>query len=225
MPGARRLLWLIPLALVVTGGLAAGATFLGADRIESDLTARTRDALVAAELPSATVAFDGRDASIGNVPADQRGRARSVVLGVAGVRTAEVTGQPAEQAPEAGGHVKRDLQVRLDQLLAAEPITFQPDTAELTVQGTRSVSRVADMLTAAPANVTFEVGGHVARVPGGDPEGARTLSEERARVVANKLVEAGIAEDRVRAVGYGDTRPRSESGTTDLDRRVEITVR
>lgn len=225
MSGARSGWWLVPLALLVTGGLALAATWLTGERIQSDLAARSRTALDDAGVPSAEVSFDGRDATVEGVARDETARALDAVRGVDGVRVAEVGASGQDPAPQPGVPDRQRLQERIDRLLDAEPITFQPETAELTPQGEATVSRVLDLVSDAPTSATFEVGGHVARVPGGDPAGARELSKARADTVAGKLVASGIADDRVRAVGYGDTRPRSATGSEDVDRRVEITVR
>ncbi|WP_199431412.1 OmpA family protein [Qaidamihabitans albus] len=225
MSGGGGRLWLIPLALVVTGALALAATWSTAGRIESDLAARARAALGEAGLPAAGVTFDGRDARIGDVPPEQAQRALDAVRELDGVRTAELAEPAAEREPEFSGDERQRLQADLDRLLAAQPITFRPDTAELTPQGERAVSQVVDLVEKAPTDTTFEIGGHVAPVPGGDPRTAEELSRQRAEAVADRLVAAGIARERVHPVGYGDTRPRSDGGASELDRRVEITVR
>ncbi|PXY31037.1 OmpA family protein [Prauserella muralis] len=225
MSGGRGWLWLVPLALVVTGALAVAATWLGADRIESDLAGRARGALASAGLPGATVTFDGRDAAVSGVAPEQARRAADVVAAVEGVRTVESPGAPAREAPAQPRNPRDRLQAELDGVLAGQPITFQPDTAVLTPQGEQAVSDVVDVLGSAPTDLEFEVGGHVARVPGGDPRAARELSRQRADTVARRLIAAGIANDRVSAVGYGDTRPRTPTGDQSADRRVEITVR
>ncbi|MGA6165509.1 OmpA family protein [Amycolatopsis magusensis] len=120
-------------------------------------------------------------------------------------------GQPAAAA--AGG----ELQAEIDGVLAAHPITFTPDTAELTPEGENTVGQIRDLLAKAPAPATFEVGGHVAKTPG-DEESGLELSRQRAEAVAALL---GLG-DRISAKGYGDTRPKAGGGD---DRRVEITVK
>lgn len=71
----------------------------------------------------------------------------------------------------------------------------------------------------------MEIGGHT------DDRGSDThnqqLSMARAQAVLAFLVEAGVEAARLKAVGYGKSRPKSK-GTTDADRqknrRVEFTV-
>jgi outer membrane protein OmpA-like peptidoglycan-associated protein len=110
------------------------------------------------------------------------------------------------------------VQASIDRVLAANPITFQPDSAKPTSTGV--LTEIAGILNSAPAGMTFEVGGHVAPGPGGELA-ALNLSQARADAVVKALTDAGVPGDRITAKGYGDTRP---SGHGD-DRRVEIMVR
>ncbi|MFF5989859.1 OmpA family protein [Prauserella flavalba] len=221
--GGRR--WLVPLALLVTGVLAFLATRFEADGIESDLLARSRSALAHAGLSAASVSFDGRDGTVSGVSGREAEWAVGVVAGVEGVRTAEAAEPTTKRKPGVPQDVRQRLQAELDGLLATQPISFQPDTAVLTPEGESAMTAVLDLLGTTPTDVRFDVGGHVARLPGGDPAGARALSQARADAVAQRLIASGIANTRVTAIGYGDTRPLSPSGDTSADRRVEITVR
>ncbi|WP_020669894.1 OmpA family protein [Amycolatopsis nigrescens] len=213
MSGLRGWVWPASLALLVTGLLALAVLWVQADRIESDLADRTRAALAEAGV-GASVSFDGRDATLRDVPAEQAGRAADTARGVPGVRAAAVTAAPAVE----GYTTRPGLQAELDRQLAAEPVTFEPDSAELTAAGERAVRRVAELLSNDPPE--FEVGGHVARAPGGEAA-AVALSQERADAVAKRLVAAGVPADRVTAKGYGDSRPATKGD----DRRVELKVR
>ena len=69
------------------------------------------------------------------------------------------------------------------------------------------------------------IGGHTDNV--GDQRLNQTLSEYRAKVVANYLIQHGIAEERVRSTGYGGSRPLNGNATEAeriVNRRVEFTV-
>ncbi|PXY37160.1 hypothetical protein DI005_36915 [Prauserella sp. PE36] len=217
--------WLVPLALLVTGALAFLATRFEADGIESDLLARSRSALADAGLPGASVSFEGRDATVSGLSAREAEWAVGVVAGVEGVRAADAAESTPRREPGVPEDARQRLQAELDGLLATQPISFQPDTAVLTPEGESAMTAVLELLGTTPTDIRFEVGGHVARLPGGDPAGARALSQERADAVAQRLIASGIANTRVTAIGYGDTRPLSPSGDTGADRRVEITVR
>jgi outer membrane protein OmpA-like peptidoglycan-associated protein len=119
---------------------------------------------------------------------------------------------PASPPPDA-------LRAQLAEVLAAQPIRFGADSAELAGPPAATVQRVAELLVAAPP-VPVLVEGHVADTPGG-PEAAQRLSEQRAAVVAEALVAAGVPADRISPRGLGAGRPL---GTVEESRRVEITL-
>ncbi len=234
MPPARRYAVLTALAVLVTGALAFAATSVERAGIEADLTTRARDALSASNLPG-EVSFTGRDATVRTGTPREALLARAVVRGLDGVRSVTVVSAPgrAEGGPDGTPDAVTDpdtvakarLQRAVDDVLADDPIEFRPYSADPSPDGLDTVSAVAALLADAPSDWRFEVGGHVARVPGAEPESAGELSEARAEVVAEELVDLGVSPEQVNPVGYGDTRPLSDRGTSAADRRVEITVR
>ena len=69
----------------------------------------------------------------------------------------------------------------------------------------------------------ISIAGHTDNI--GDPRLNLALSEFRAKVVANYLIRAGIADTRITTAGYGDTRPVSDNSTEETrsyNRRVVI---
>jgi len=67
----------------------------------------------------------------------------------------------------------------------------------------------------------------------GGAEYNQTLSEARAKAVINKLIENGISETRMKAIGYGETKPAAANTKADktdnpkgrqLNRRVEFKI-
>ena len=53
------------------------------------------------------------------------------------------------------------------------------------------------------------------------------LSSARAAMVTRRLIELGVPADRIRAIGYGDTRPRADNGTPEgraRNRRVAFVL-
>ncbi|MEU3274621.1 OmpA family protein [Saccharomonospora sp. NPDC006951] len=226
MSGNRRALWLVPLALLVTGVLALLGTWSSAGGIETDLTERARAALASAGL-RADVTFDGRDATLHGVAADRQ-RAADVVASVDGVRTVRDEGPEAEEAGEDGTHGAANLQATIGQALKGNPITFRPNTSVLTRQGEQALSTVLDAIRSAgdeARTYDYEVSGYAAKVAGGDPRESARLSAARADTVARKLVDAGVSDEKVTTVGKGDAPSRGENGDPAKDRRAEITVR
>lgn len=126
-------------------------------------------------------------------------------------------GQPPQgQDPAAA---KAALQGQLDQLLQQNPITFEPDSAQLTQQGQETVTKASELAKQAPQELRYQIVGHVAKV--GSPEKAQQLSQERAQAVADKVAQAGISPDRLEVIGKGDAEPK---GTPEESRRVAIVV-
>ncbi|MCW5773689.1 MAG: OmpA family protein [Rhodospirillaceae bacterium] len=73
-------------------------------------------------------------------------------------------------------------------------------------------------------DLNLEVAGHA---PGtGDPEAARVLSERWAQAVVEALAGAGAARERLRPIGYGNTKPVADAGTeAGRQRNRRITFR
>ncbi|WP_433782750.1 OmpA family protein [Actinomycetospora sp. CA-101289] len=129
----------------------------------------------------------------------------------------------AGTAPGAPGGAPTDpaaLQSRIDEIVAAQPITFRPNSAELTDAGSESLDRVAQELTAAPsARVT--VTGYSAPLGGAGTPDPQQLSDQRATTVADELAADGVARDRLQTRGASDTEPRPDPASS---RRAEIAV-
>lgn len=132
-----------------------------------------------------------------------------VVIPAAPVVAADPT--PAEQPDPTPA--------RVAEVLAAQPIRFTADSAELAGPAAATVQRVAELLVAGRA-VPVLVEGHVADTPGG-PEAVQQLSDRRAAVVAEALVTAGVPAERITTRGLGATKPLA---TAEDSRRVEITI-
>jgi len=73
--------------------------------------------------------------------------------------------------------------------------------------------------------LTIEVGGHTDNT--GNVDANQTLSQQRAEVVAQYLLNAGIDVSRVTSVGYGQDQPRDTNDTEEgraNNRRTEIKI-
>ncbi|MFI5608339.1 OmpA family protein [Amycolatopsis sp. NPDC051903] len=241
MSGVRGWLRLIPIAVLVTAVLAGVATLVRADGIETDLAGRSRSALAAAGITGGDVTFSGRQATLSGFRAEQAGRALGIVQGVAGVESARVSGGPAPVPPSPAPSTtasskpptssapptttsstpptdRAGVQDEVDGQLADAPITFKPDSAQLTPEGTQAARAIAKLLAAAPNSLRYRITGHVGEGPGGRAAAVR-LSQSRARAVVRLLTASGVPASRLLARGTGTAAP-GEGG----DRRVEITV-
>ncbi|MGD1977098.1 MAG: OmpA family protein, partial [Gammaproteobacteria bacterium] len=90
------------------------------------------------------------------------------------------------------------------------------------IKSTFMLDEAVEILKANP-EVKVEVQGHTDNV--GDPDYNLGLSQRRAVVVRDYMIRKGIDPNRLRATGYGMTRPHfsndSEQGRA-LNRRVEL---
>lgn len=130
---------------------------------------------------------------------------------------------PAARALEAlpAGTLDSDTLARtLNQMR----VYFLSGSHELREDSRRLLHRAALVLARAQEGSLIEVGGHT------DSRGAaadnQSLSEQRAFAVLEALVAAGVHPDRLRARGYGASRPVAENSTREgraLNRRIEFT--
>lgn len=81
------------------------------------------------------------------------------------------------------------------------------------------LKRISDILVKY-GQTMLEVSGHTDTR--GSEEYNQKLSEQRAQAVTNELINNGISPQRIRTVGYGESRPISSDHA--LNRRVEIII-
>lgn len=108
--------------------------------------------------------------------------------------------------------------------LLIKNLQFKPDSAELLSSEINRLSQIAEILRSATGTQLL-VEGHTADT--GNPVGEQKLSEERARSIAEALVQRGVKSERMICKGHGGKRPIASNDTTEgkaLNRRVEITI-
>lgn len=103
-------------------------------------------------------------------------------------------------------------------------VNFEFDQNRLTPNAKTILDQTAAALAEAP-DINVEVGGHT------DSKGSdrynQTLSERRAKSVMEYLATQGVGTERMRATGYGESRPVADNDSDDgreLNRRVELTI-
>jgi outer membrane protein OmpA-like peptidoglycan-associated protein len=123
---------------------------------------------------------------------------------------------PATWTPQRSRRCKRRSRL----WWTAAPITFGPDSPQLTAQGAATLAQVLTAVRAA-AGARLEIDGYVATGRGNGLLTAQQLSDQRAATVRDALVAGGVPADRLTARGRGE-----DAAATDraLGRRVEITV-
>ncbi len=109
----------------------------------------------------------------------------------------------------------------------SDSILFTPASAALSSQGVELLQQLAAILKTLPYHVSVE--GHTDNVPIHTAQYPSNweLSAARAALVTRKLIEQGVASDRLRAIGYGATRPRVDNLTREArakNRRVTFVL-
>ena len=117
----------------------------------------------------------------------------------------------------------RICQQQFNQLLQT-PVLFESGSARVNPRSLPLLDKLAETALLCPgAKIT--IAGHTDNL--GSPASNLKLSEQRATAVVSHLFNAGLETDRIRAVGYGATRPRADNGTQagrEKNRRIEFIV-
>lgn len=102
-------------------------------------------------------------------------------------------------------------------------INFELDSAELTQEARESLAVFAQALKDDRLRMaSFVIEGHTdARGADGYNDG---LSEARAASVKDYLTEQGVPQDRLTALGLGETAPRTDDPLDPENRRVELRI-
>jgi outer membrane protein OmpA-like peptidoglycan-associated protein len=103
-------------------------------------------------------------------------------------------------------------------------IFYETDSFALKKESVAELRKVVDFLQQNP-NVRIEISGHTDNT--GNPEYNQLLSENRARTIAEYLINAKIESERVRYQGYGMNMPVNENDSEvnrALNRRTELKI-
>ena len=101
-------------------------------------------------------------------------------------------------------------------------ITFDVGKATIKPESMGEINRIVQLMNENPT-LKFSVEGHTDST--GNPTSNQTLSEQRSQAIVAKLVELGIAKDRLTAVGKGQNSPIADNNTDEgraKNRRVEF---
>ena len=101
-------------------------------------------------------------------------------------------------------------------------ITFDVGKATIKPESMGEINRIVQLMTENP-DLKFSVEGHTDST--GNPASNQTLSEQRSKAIVDKLVELGIAKERLAAVGKGQNNPIADNNTDEgraKNRRVEF---
>jgi outer membrane protein OmpA-like peptidoglycan-associated protein len=131
--------------------------------------------------------------------------------------------RPIEQARLEGTEPldPQSCQMVLDWLQQEQPLTFRPESANLSDDDKQLIADIVATIKRCPATEVL-IEGHTSRV--GDDAFNQDLSERRSLAVHQALRDAGAAETRLKARGFGEAYPRVSGDDAALNRRIEINL-
>ena len=103
-------------------------------------------------------------------------------------------------------------------------LNFDTASNALTPESNATVDTLVVILKAYP-NVRARVVGYTDNQ--GDPAANKTLSDNRAATVSKKIIDSGVAADRLETAGMGDANPVADNATEDgraKNRRTERVI-
>ena len=196
--------------LVIAPGAAIDGATLGA---LADLAAAMPPNLVSGES-----GYDGTELYSTGVFVDDT--ARNAFEQAAAAVSATVDLAPR---PTASGEDAAALEVELNEFVAANPIQFAPQSADVSPEALTVLDQVAGIVERF-SGLAITIEGHTDS--DGEPVENQTLSELRAAAVVDGLVARGVPAAGLESVGLGATQPIVADGEEDkvASRRVEFRV-
>jgi outer membrane protein OmpA-like peptidoglycan-associated protein len=114
--------------------------------------------------------------------------------------------------------------IKIGKSVILRNIFYEFDSYALKVESRIELDKLIQFLNNYPT-VKIEISGHTDNI--GTPEYNQTLSELRARSVAEYLINSSISSDRIKYAGYGFSKPLATNDTEEgraLNRRTEAVI-
>lgn len=115
-------------------------------------------------------------------------------------------------------------QEEIDAILSKQKIFFKRLGTDITDESYKVLEDIAKILSK-DENIKIEIGGHT------DSKGEEDVNEwislQRAKSVKKELIKLGISENRITAIGYGESKPlvpNDKNGYSFENRRVEFKI-
>lgn len=137
---------------------------------------------------------------------------------------ARLAAEEAEARARKTTEATKACERRLAEAADKGVILFSRAKADIDAESALTLARLAEIINACPGS-RVEIEGHTDSE--GTDERNQVLSERRAHAVVDSLVQAGVAKERLSAVGRGALRPAVSNDTPDgmaRNRRIEFKV-
>jgi outer membrane protein OmpA-like peptidoglycan-associated protein len=111
-------------------------------------------------------------------------------------------------------------------ILSMSDILFETAKADLKPELKENLAEIAGILKNLLTGATVVIEGHTDNV--GNAAANKKLSEQRASEVSKYLASRGVAKNRLKAIGYGLTKPIADNATDEgkaKNRRVELVIK
>ncbi len=242
---------IVILGLILLAILGYFCIYNYAPNIQDDIHIRTSTALAEQDLDEVDVNTDGRDIILTSEVASEaiKQQAEEYARKVYGVNTVDnqltVTVAPAElviepeaqepvqepvkqeviQAPKLEPLPEFTCQQNFDTLLSSNEINFATNSSDIDASSNRLLSDLIEVANQCP-EAKIEIGGHTDS-SGSDDYNLR-LSQARASSVMSYLINNGVDDRRLSAVGYGETNPITDNESDEgkaKNRRIEFNVK
>jgi outer membrane protein OmpA-like peptidoglycan-associated protein len=120
---------------------------------------------------------------------------------------------------------KQLVVITAEKLMIKDKVYFDTGKATIQARSNALLDQIAAVLGAHSEITALQVEGHTDNT--GDAAFNRTLSADRAKAVVDYLVRKGVAESRLKPVGFGPDRPADDNSTPkgrENNRRVEFNI-
>jgi outer membrane protein OmpA-like peptidoglycan-associated protein len=111
-------------------------------------------------------------------------------------------------------------------ILSLSDILFETAKADLKQELKENLAEIAGILKSLLIDASVVIEGHTDNV--GKATANQTLSNQRALAVSRYLSDRGVAKGRLRAIGYGASKPVADNATDEgkaKNRRVELVIK